>query len=157
MKNKGAFKVQESCVIPFKEGHIEQAIDILIQTFSKAPWFENWSYAYAKARIDDMYFSSSFRGVACFKEGSMIGFAIGNLEYWEQSIIYYLNELCVLPSHKGSYIGSELMQKLEKDLKAGSVHQMYLSTVEEKGGPASFFHKQGYNTNETRIIMEKNL
>lgn len=149
--------MQERDITLFEEVHIEEAIKILIQSFSSAPWYEDWSYEYAKARIDDMYYSNSFRGLACFKEGVMTGFAIGNLEYWEQSVIYYLNELCVSPNHKHSHIGSELMQKLEKKLKAENIHQMYLSTVEEKEGPEAFFHKQGYHTNEKRIIMEKYL
>lgn len=149
--------MQEHDIALFEEAHIEEAIEILIQSFSRAPWYEEWSYEYAKARIDDMYHSNSFRGLACFKEGKMTGFAIGNLEYREQSVIYYLNELCVSPGHKHSHIGSELMQNLEESLKAENIHHMYLSTVEENEGPEAFFQKQGYHTNEKRIIMEKYL
>ncbi|WP_433959755.1 GNAT family N-acetyltransferase [Cytobacillus horneckiae] len=64
-----------------------------------------------------------------------------------------MNEICVLRDTQQKGIGTGLLECLRKILSEKRVSSAYLSTERGMGMPESFFTKNGFVTNESRILM----
>ncbi|MFJ6208364.1 GNAT family N-acetyltransferase [Lysinibacillus sp. NPDC092081] len=137
---------------------IEQASKVFTSVFNAAPWNEPWSLQTSYKRLLDISMTPGYIGIGYFhSDGQMNGFLVGNEEQWADSKSFYINEICVLNNIQQNGVGSNLLKHLEDILIKEKVEAVYLSTERGKGKPELFFKKNGFETNESRILMKMNL
>ncbi|WP_377520357.1 GNAT family N-acetyltransferase [Priestia megaterium] len=142
-------------VILLSEKDLEEAANIFISVFSDMPWNEPWSYKTSYKRLLDISLIPGYIGVGYFdsSNGELLGFLMGNEEQWADTRSFYINEICVLNNIQQSGIGTSLLEYLKHILKSRNVHEAYLSTERGNSKPELFFKRNGFSTNESRILM----
>ncbi|WP_242985984.1 GNAT family N-acetyltransferase [Oceanobacillus zhaokaii] len=83
----------------------------------------------------------------------MTGFLVGYVEQWGDRSNFYINEICVLTNVQTNGIGTSLLKYLRDILTQKNVETAYLSTERGEGKPEVFFRKNGYVTNESRVLL----
>ncbi|RKL64667.1 GNAT family N-acetyltransferase [Salipaludibacillus neizhouensis] len=135
---------------------LEQSIELYMKVFNSEPWDETWSYEIAKERLFDLINTPKFFGYSLYIEDKLVGFIAGNNKKSHQGLTYYLAELCVSNEIQGKGYGTKLLQLLETELKNRDTKSLYLLT--SNGGLAeAFYKKNGYQINNNRIVIKKNL
>ncbi|RSL29243.1 N-acetyltransferase [Salibacterium salarium] len=135
---------------------LEQCIELYMKVFNSEPWNETWSYEVAKERLSDIINTPKFLGFSLYIEDSLIGFIAGNNKKSYQGLTYYLAELCVSNEIQGKGYGTKLLKFLENELKYRDTKSLYLLT--SNGGLAeAFYKKNGYQINDNRLVIRKNL
>ncbi|MDL4839469.1 GNAT family N-acetyltransferase [Aquibacillus rhizosphaerae] len=135
---------------------LEQCIELYMQVFNSEPWKETWSFEVAKERLLDLINTPKFLGFSLYIEDNLIGFIAGNNKKSYQESTYYLAELCISNQVQGKGYGTKLLKLLELELKSRNTKSLYLIT--SIGGVAeAFYKKNGYQINDNRLILKKNL
>jgi aminoglycoside 6'-N-acetyltransferase I len=133
---------------------LKEAAKIFTNVFSSNPWNEPWSNETSYQRLLDISNTPGFIGIGHFNsEDKLIGFLVGNTEQWANNKTFYINEICVQPHIQQKGIGTSLLQLLKETLQNHQINTVYLSTERGQGKPEEFFMKNGYITNDSRIIM----
>lgn len=146
--------LMENLVRLLSENDLEEASTIYTYVFCSDPWNEPWINQTSYKRLKDISETPGYIGIGYFDSNNqMIGFLVGNEEQWADGKSFYINEICVLTNTQQSGIGSSLLKYLKNILKQKNVDTAYLSTERGKGKPELFFRKNGYVTNESRVIM----
>ncbi|MED4030234.1 GNAT family N-acetyltransferase [Priestia megaterium] len=137
------------------EKDLEEAANIFASVFRDMPWNEPWSYKTSYKRLLDISLTPGYIGVGYFdfSNGGLLGFLMGNEEQWADTKSFYINEICVLNNIQHSGIGTSLLEYLKHILESRSVHEAYLSTEKGNAKPELFFKRNGFSTNESRILM----
>ena len=136
------------------EKDIKEASIIFTDVFSSNPWNEPWSIQTSYKRLLDISNTPGYIGIGYFNSNNqMTGFLVGNEEQWADNTSFYINEICVLPNVQTNGIGTSLLIYLRDILTQKNVDTAYLSTERGKGKPELFFSKNGYVTNESRVLM----
>jgi aminoglycoside 6'-N-acetyltransferase I len=136
------------------EKDLEEASGIFKKVFSSNPWNEPWSFNTSYKRLLDISNTPGYIGIGYFDSNNqMIGFLVGNEEQWADSTNFYINEICVLTNVQTNGIGTSLLKYLRGVLTQKNVDTAYLSTERGEGKPELFFRKNGYVTNESRVLM----
>lgn len=136
------------------EKDLEEASIIFTDVFSSNPWNEPWNFHTSHKRLLDISNTPGYIGIGDFNSNNqMIGFLVGNEEQWADSTNFYINEICVLTNVQTNGIGTSLLKYLRDILTQKNVDTVYLSTERGKGKPELFFRKNGYVTNESRVLM----
>ncbi|UOQ91849.1 GNAT family N-acetyltransferase [Halobacillus shinanisalinarum] len=136
------------------ENDLTAASKVFTEVFSSEPWDEPWCYETAYKRFKDIRDTPGYIGIGYFNaSGQMIGFLVGNEEQWAKNRNFYINEICVLSDTQQKGIGTGLLEYLRKVLSGKGVSSAYLTTERGLGMPESFFTKNGFYTNESRILM----
>ncbi|KMY32118.1 GNAT family acetyltransferase [Lysinibacillus xylanilyticus] len=136
------------------EKDIKEASIIFTDVFSSNPWNEPWSIQTSYKRLLDISNTPGYIGIGYFNSNNqMTGFLVGNEEQWADNTSFYINEICVLPNVQTNGIGTSLLIYLRDILTQKNVDTAYLSTERGKGKPELFFRKNGYVTNESRVLM----
>ncbi len=136
------------------ENDIEEASIVFTNVFSSNPWNEPWSSQTSYKRLVDISKTPGYIGIGYFDSNNqMIGFLVGNEEQWADSKSFYINEICVLTNIQQNGIGTSLLKYLKDILTQKSVDTVYLSTERGTGKPELFFRKNGFVTNESRVLM----
>ena len=76
-------------------------------------------------------------------DGAVVGLAIGHLEPWVDGAHFYLNELCVLPSHQRQQVGSALLEGIVAELSARDAVALFLLT-DRASAAEGFFRAHGF-------------
>ena len=136
------------------EKDLEEASIIFTDVFRSNPWNEPWSFHTSYKRLLDISNTPGYIGIGYFNSNNqMAGFLVGNEEQWADSTNFYINEICVLTNVQTNGIGTSLLKYLKGILTQKNVDTAYLSTERGKGKPELFFSKNGYVTNESRVLM----
>lgn len=136
------------------EKDLEEASVIFTKVFSSDPWNEPWSFNTSNKRLLDISNTPGYIGVGYFNSNhQMTGFLVGNVEQWADSTSFYISEICVLTNVQTNGIGTSLLKYLRDMLTQKKVNTAYLSTERGEGKPELFFRKNGYVTNESRVLM----
>jgi ribosomal protein S18 acetylase RimI-like enzyme len=137
------------------EKDLKEAANIFTSVFSDEPWDEPWSYKTSYKRLLDISLTPGYIGVGYFKSSNdeLLGFLMGNEEQWADTKSFYINEICVLNNIQHSGIGTSLLEYLKHILESRSVQEAYLSTERGNDKPELFFKRNGFSTNESRILM----
>ena len=130
--------------------------DVFIRVFNAAPWSENWQAEAALRRLEDIFQAPGFSGLLCQVAEENVGFALGNIERWDEIRHFHLREMCVVGAQQRRGIGAALMNALEANLASKGVERLYLHTARDT--PAqSFYEKQGLAVSTRMIMMSKRL
>ncbi|NGY76099.1 GNAT family N-acetyltransferase (plasmid) [Bacillus megaterium] len=137
------------------ERDLEEAANIFTSVFSDVPWNEPWRYKTSYKRLLDISLTPGYIGIGYFNSSNsrLLGFLVGNEEQWADTKSFYINEICVLNNIQHSGIGTGLLEYLKHILESRSVHEAYLSTERGNAKPELFFKRNGFSTNESRILM----
>lgn len=142
---------------PIEEKDIPECAEVFVAVFGSEPWNEEWHIADAKAHLEEMAHTPGAYGVVAVEDDKALGFAMGYAEQWRRGKKhFYLKEMCVLPGHQRSGIGTGLMKTLCDDLAKLDVEAIYLLTA--RGGLAqAFYEKLGFDVKPRMIMMGKYL
>ncbi|MGE7946260.1 GNAT family N-acetyltransferase [Lysinibacillus sp. NPDC093688] len=122
--------------------------------FTSNPWNEPWSSQTSYKRLLDISKTPGYIGIGYFNsDNQMSGFLVGNEEQWADTKNFYINEICVLTNIQQNGIGTILLNYLKNILTQKEVDTAYLSTERGDGKPEIFFRKNGFVTNESRVLM----
>ncbi|WP_117149159.1 MULTISPECIES: GNAT family N-acetyltransferase [Paraliobacillus] len=135
---------------------LEPCIELYMNVFNSEPWNENWSFEIAKERLSDLINTPKFFGFSLYIENNLIGFIAGNNKRSHQGLTYYLAELCIDKKVQGKGYGTKLLKLLELELKNKDTKNLYLITS-NSGVPEAFYKKNGYQVNDNRLVIKKNL
>jgi len=136
--------------------NLEQSIELYMKVFNSEPWNESWSYEVAKERLTDLINTPKFLGFSLYIEDNLIGFIAGKNKKSYQGLTYYLAELCVNNEIQGKGYGTKLLKFLENELKNRDTKSLYLLTS-NAGLAEAFYKKNGYQINDNRVVIKKNL
>ncbi len=138
---------------------LKEAAIIYTNVFSVRPWNEPWSINTAYARLYDISKTPGYIGIGYFhsENNKLTGFIVGNEEQWANYKTFYVNEICVLSSTQQTGIGTSLLSFLNELLIQKEVKEVYVSTERGQGKPERFFEKNGFATDESRILMAVNV
>jgi len=136
------------------EKDLEEVAKVFTRVFSSEPWNEPWSFETSYKRLLDISQTPGYIGIGYFDSNNqLIGFLVGNEEQWADGKRFYINEICVLANIQKKGIGTSLLHYLKDILSQKNVDSAYLSTERGEGKPELFFSKNGYVTDESRILM----
>jgi aminoglycoside 6'-N-acetyltransferase I len=140
------------------EKEVEEASNIFTNVFSSSPWNEPWCLQTSYKRLLDISKTPGYIGIGYFNSNNqMIGFLVGNEEQWADSKNFYINEICVQNNIQQNGVGTSLLKYLINILSQRRVDAAYLSTERGQGKPELFFMKNGFVTNESRVLMTINV
>jgi aminoglycoside 6'-N-acetyltransferase I len=144
----------ENTIRLLSERDLEEAAKVFTSVFRSEPWNEPWSFETSYKRLLDISQTPGYIGIGYFiSNNQLIGFLVGNEEQWADSKSFYINEICVLSNIQQKGIGTSLLKYLKNIFLQKKVDSAYLSTERGEGKPELFFRKNGYVTNESRILM----
>ena len=136
------------------ENDLEEAAKLFTCVFSSTPWNEPWSVTTSYKRLMDISMTPGYIGLGYFNSTDQLtGFLVGNEEQWADGKSFYINEICVLGTIQQKGVGTHLLTYLGTILTEKKVDSVYLSTERGQGKPELFFTKNGYTTNESRVVM----
>ncbi|MBN1889574.1 MAG: GNAT family N-acetyltransferase [Thermoflexales bacterium] len=124
--------------------------------FKQPPWSEEWDKASVLARLQQVYDTPGFYGLAAMLGDEMLGFAAGYVQQWLRRKDYYLQEMCVASAHQHGGIGTAILQALCRALVGMNVESIYLLTSRDSAAEA-FYRKNGLSVNPGMIMMGKHL
>ena len=94
----------------FEIEHLQPASGVYAACFNLPPWEDGWSVESASRRLKTLLdFPHAIARVAVRKE-QLVALAIGHSEPWTDGLHFYLNELCVDPSHQRQGVGGSYSQ-----------------------------------------------
>ncbi|MGE7603351.1 GNAT family N-acetyltransferase [Peribacillus sp. NPDC097675] len=136
------------------EKDLEEAANLFTCVFCSSPWNEPWSVKTSYKRLSDISLTPGYIGIGYFDStDTLTGFLVGNVEQWADGKSFYIHEICVLGTIQQKGIGTHLLTCLTNILTEKKVDSVYLSTERGQGKPELFFSKNGFTTNEARVVM----
>ncbi|MEU4620432.1 GNAT family N-acetyltransferase [Actinoplanes sp. NPDC023801] len=125
-------------ISPLTAGDLDTCATLFARTFSQPPWNETWHPADAARRLTDMLNTPRAHGVrATTPDGQLTGFALGHLERYGTDDHFFLQEMCVDPTHQRRRIGTRLLEALAQQLP--DIRHWYLLTARDS--PAAHFYQ----------------
>ncbi|MCD1258382.1 GNAT family N-acetyltransferase [Paenibacillus athensensis] len=145
-----------SNIRPINLNLLAPCAELFAEVFNQPPWNDQWTFETATARLQVMYQTPHFYGLAYEEEGRLLGLVMGNSEVWYNGMHFKIVEFCVAGGQQRKGIGSQLLQALEAELQQRDVTQIYFITG--KGGDAeAFYRKHGYTVHSGLVVMTKRL
>jgi len=137
-----------------QDSDLDEVANLFTKVFNSEPWSEPWNFETSYKRLLDISKTPGYIGIGYFNQNNqLIGFLVGNEEQWADSKRFYINEICVLTNIQQKGIGTSLLNYLKRILIERKIDGAYLSTEKGERKPESFFEKNGYITNKSRIYM----
>lgn len=145
-----------SNIYVFENEHLNESAKLFVETFSKEPWNEPWSFESAKKRLNDVILTPGFKGAILKEDEKIEGVILGNLEQWYDGEHFCVKEFFVDSSSQGKGTGKKLLNALENMLMESEVGLVHFWTM--KGSTAEvFYNKRGYEIPKELIMMRKSL
>ena len=138
------------------ENHLDELAQLYVDTFNAEPWNDEWTFATARKRLQQLLHSEDSFGLCVYQDGQLCGAVLGVLEQYFDGPMYNLHEYWVKNEMRGKGIGSKLFAEMEKRLQERGVKNIILITA--KGDATEhFYHKQGMGTDPDMVFMSKRL
>jgi len=148
--------MMELALLPFTEGYLDATAALFVDVFQGEPWKETWTLRSAGRRLADLVRSPGFFGVAAFREGQLVGFALGRLEVYQDEEHFHLQEMCIAAQCQRQGVGTQMMKHLFASLEKRGCKQIYLLTARESAAE-SFYLRCGFSTARRTTVMVKRL
>jgi GNAT superfamily N-acetyltransferase len=135
---------------------LEEYARLYTAVFNEEPWNENWTERAVMERLEDFMNTPKFSGFALYDEGELVGVIAGHGRVFMDRLSFYVGDFFIKGNRQGKGYGKRLLGHLEQEMKAKGYHKVTLLTMTES--PAEqFYEKQGYEVNNGRVVMGKNL
>lgn len=126
---------------------LDEAARLYRDVFNEEPWDDDWTVETARRRLGEIRRTPGYRGFGAYRDGALIGVAMGYLERWYSGPHFYLKEMFVRPSRQRRGVGTTLLEALLDALDGESVERVYLLTMRD--GPArAFYESYGFRLEE---------
>lgn len=96
----------------------------------------------------------SFGLTATESDGTIIAFAMGFFQQYDDGVAYHLEEIVVARNRQGSGIGSALMAELEKRTRERGAFLIQMDAVRDRRHDR-FYEKLGYEVSSNLVIRSK--
>jgi len=137
--------------------YIEQIKAVILETFSREPWNDDWSdkdqfHAY----ILDLIGNPNSLSLGLYENNELIGVSLGRIKHWYTGTEYWIDDLAILPKTQGRGCGSKFIDLIEDYIKEQGVVGIVLFT--EKDIPAyGLYIKKSFEEKKERVFFEKHL
>lgn len=136
--------------------NVSDFIEMYIEAFNGAPWFDAWTKESATKRLLHQLSSPNCFALAMYSKEQPCGLVVGEIEPYFDGDVLNIKEFCVTTTMHGQGIGSLFYQEIEKQARQLGVQRILLYTL--KGSKAmAFYNKQGLSESQNMIIMDKKL
>ena len=108
-------------VVAYERKYFGQITDIFVEVFNAPPWSDKWTQETATEYIGRIVRNEYFQGLCCVEGDRVVGFLLGNYEYWYTGETFHIKELCVSGKMQHAGCGTRLIARLEGDLAARGV------------------------------------
>lgn len=134
---------------------IARCADLYITVFNGKPWNDQWTSASAYQRLEDIYHSPGFIGLAAIAEQKIVGCIFGNIEQFYTGPYFNLKEMFVTPALQRQGIGQQLFEYLYTHLQQRQIRSVFLFTSKNVF-PYTFYVKQGFcEIDGMRMLVKK--
>ncbi len=138
----------------FEACDLDECARLYVRVFNREPWNDEWTFATARKKLNEIFDTPNFKGVIFKKNGKIVGAVIGNCEQWYTGMHYNLKEFFVTPEIQGKGIGTKMLMQLERELKGMGVVLVHLFTS-KKDFTRIFYEKNGYRQSAEMALMFK--
>lgn len=135
----------------------EQIKSIILETFSKEPWNDDWRDAEQfQAYILDLIDNKNSLSLGLYDGDDLLGVSLGRLKHWYAGTEYWIDDLAVLPQFQGRGLGSKFIDLIEQFLQAKGIVGIVLFS--EREIPAYYLYKKkDFEEKRERVFFEKRL
>ncbi len=142
-------------VIKLSEEYLEECVDLFIDTFSRAPWNDEYD---SRQQVKNFFINhmknNYFLGYIGLIDKKVVALSVGMKKPWVCGMEYYIDEFCIGDSFQGKGIGSLFLKDIEKLLYDEKVEGMILNT--ERDYPScKFYEKNGFQVLGNLIVLGK--
>jgi GNAT superfamily N-acetyltransferase len=138
------------------KSHLPKLSKMYIEAFNAPPWNEQWTTETVNKRLRQMMNCEGSIGLVSFKNNSLNGMVLGNIEYFYDCTHFDIKEFCVRLSLRKTGIGTQLLNEFEKRLLEYGVDEVYLSTS-RTDETEMFYQKRGFKSWDSMVVMGKSL
>lgn len=138
-----------------REEHTEECADLMIDVFTKAPWYDTYR---SRQQVIDFFHnymnSSSFLGYVLKDSNGLAAMSVGLKKPWLDGMEYYIDQFCVRTDRQGRGIGSHFLKLIEEDIRKEKMNAVILNT--DRGFPSErFYLKNGFRPIDGLITLVK--
>ncbi len=134
--------------------NIEEIKRLMVAIFSGEPWNDSWTDGQLHAYISQLIGNQNSLSFGVYRDGALIGLALGKIKSWYEGTEYWVDEFGILPEMQQSGIGSAFIREIEKTLATRGISYIVLLT--EKNLPAyDFYKKNGFEEKEETVFFAK--
>ncbi|KAJ50225.1 GNAT superfamily N-acetyltransferase [Clostridium tetanomorphum] len=142
-------------VIKLSEEYLEECVDLFIDTFSRAPWNDEYD---SRQQVKNFFINhmknNYFLGYIGLIDKEVVALSVGMKKPWICGMEYYIDEFCIGDGFQGKGIGSLFLKDIEKLLYDEKVEGMILNT--ERDYPScKFYEKNGFQVLGNLIVLGK--
>ena len=144
-------------MVEFTFKDMDACVELYKDVFSSNPWNDYWlSNEQVRYYLNELIENPVFKGFVVYENSKLIAACLGHKRSWWSGKEFFIDELFVSNEMQGNGIGSKLLEFVEFNTAIGDCIRIILLT--NKNFPAEeFYLKKGYNINDRRIIMAKDI
>jgi aminoglycoside 6'-N-acetyltransferase I len=144
-------------IMEFTFDDMDACVELYKDVFSSDPWNDYWlSNEQVKYYLNELMENPVLEGYVAYENSKLIGVCLGHKRSWWDGKEFFIDELFVSNEMHGNGIGSKLMEFVEFNSAIGNYVRLTLLT--NRNFPAEeFYLKKGFNINEKRIVMAKDI
>ncbi|MCR5722450.1 MAG: GNAT family N-acetyltransferase [Lachnospiraceae bacterium] len=136
----------------YEKSDIDGLAKAMSQSYSEAPWNEQWSLERAVRRVQAILSNFQSVGLVAEDKGAIIGGLLGYVDPYAGEDFFYVSELFVTPEYKRHGVGRNLLKELEKELKARGISVVQLMSIEPN---EVFYEKCGLGRDDVSVLFKR--
>lgn len=133
---------------------IDHCSRILMNSYSKKPYFEKFDINYAKQYIEQKYNCCQKTCFVAVIKNEIVGFVFWQISAWGKGKQAVLEEIVVNPNHQGKGVGSELFRYSEDKIRKAKVQSTMLWAKNDEN-LLKFHQKNGFIIADDYVVMFK--
>ena len=114
-----------------------------------------WTEELAYRRLHQLLATPYSYGLLIYDE-DLAGFAIGKFSYFDDTVVFFLEEIVIFKDYQRNGYGSILMVELESEVQAQGASKINLLTTESEQHQ-NFYEKLGYTKSDFLVTMRKDI
>lgn len=141
----------------FNTNDIEKCSELYLRVFSDYPWYDDWlSLNQVQNYLKELTDNPVFEGFVAYENSEVVAVCLGHSRTWWTGKELFIDEFFVRNERQGNGLGTKLLKYVKEYLKNENYERLILLT--NKGIPAhEFYMKNGFNNNEQRTVMVKEI